>query len=444
MAFFSTVPLELFHEVYDHLDPRDIVRLSMTCRAQRAQLVPRIFRSIRFHNSHASASSALEAVHTFGQFVKWITFDCFATPGYENSKPALKPAARRVLEGHATPNITTIFMLFKFDLEDWAGWDDNGARGINVFEKSETKNEVAAQEQSWHWRALMNETWQALAANARVRQLYISGLVPKATSAFFTDEFRQFLSRLTWVTIDIWGAEYHWNTNMQPNTKSGYVEFLSALDDTLFRYMTALRYLDIRASHSAPLGLAGTRHIPLALKPEHLPELDTLRLENCFVGPELVEFIQGHAEGLRHLDVEYCTSAGVHGLGGAENAMSWAEFFDRVRKAKPSLTKLLAGSNVVPYSRGMGGAAGAVDPYYAWYAGDAGLDEVLDEIIAQVLGGGRNTHSFSYSYLDVQDGFFTRSEAISTLHHKGTADQKAYDRLMEYVQKNAIERSGWQ
>ncbi|GAB0138275.1 hypothetical protein EsDP_00006512 [Epichloe bromicola] len=430
MASFSTIPLELSYEVYDLLDQRDIVSLSMTCRAQRFQLIPRIFRSIRFHNSHASAFSALQAVNAYGQFVKWITFDCFATPGYMNSTPALKPNTRRVLEGHATPNVDTIFVLFNFDLENWAGWDDNGARGIEVFENPETKDEVATQEQNWHWRALMNETWQALAANTRVRRLYISGFVPKATSAFFTDEFRQFLSRLTWVAIDIWGAQYHWNTNMQPNTKSGYVEFLSALDDTLFRHMTGLTYLELRASPSAPLGLAGTRHIPLALKPEHLPELYTLRLQNCFVGPELVEFIQGHAEGLRQLDVESCASGGVYGLGDARNAISWAEFFDRVRRARPSLTTLLAGCDVIPYISAIL-SVGAVDPCYAW------------GIISEVLQGRINNHSFSYAYLDVRHGVFTRSETVSTPHHQGTEDQKAYDRLMEHVQSNATRISGW-
>lgn len=419
MASFSTLPLELFYEVYDNLDSRDIVRLSMTCRAQRVQLIPRIFRSIRFNNSHASASSALKAVKAYGQFVKCITFDCFATPGYMNSTPALKLTSRHVLEGHATPNIEKIFLLFNFDLENWAGWDDNGARGIAVFEIPETKDEVAVQENNWHWRALMNETWQALAANTRVSQLYISGFVPKATSAFFTDEFGQFLSRLTWVTIDIWGAQYHWNTSMRPNSKLGYVMFLSTLHDTFFRHMTSLRYLDLRASHSAPLGLAGVRHIPLALEPEHLPKLVTLRLENCFVGPELVRFMQGHAEGLRHLDVEHCVSGSIFGLGSATNAISWAEFFDRVRRAKPSLTILLAGHDLIKCHRELW-RSGTVEAYYPL------------RIISDVIRRRRNTHLFIYAYLDDQHGILRRVEVVGMLH-----DQEAYNRLMEHVQNNA-------
>ncbi|OBT71291.1 hypothetical protein VF21_10626 [Pseudogymnoascus sp. 05NY08] len=416
MASLPALPHELFLHVSKQLQLIDLARLSATCKRYRTQFLPEIFKTIRFGNSEASARSALVAVEAHGDYTSRIEFTCHSEPDDELTSPSLPLAASKILEGHLTPNLRTVRLKFDFDFDDGEIWDNNagGFGGIDLFEEAEDEDLVREEEQKWKWRALMKETWEVLAANDSVRELIIEDFVPKWTSTYCTDEFRQFLSRLESAAFNILGMDN--GAGWMTNTQDGYIEFLSGLDAPFFHHMSGLKHLRIKAGD--PMGLDGWRCIPLPLKPEDLPVLQSLELENCFVGPELVSFIESHAQVLRSLDVKECFSAGAGGAT-ADNAIYWAKFFDGIYEAKPSLTEFIAGGDDVSLA----------------YYNDPDTETVQD--IRQKMEASPALKLFGYGHLSDKYGSLHYDIEGNVQQFINGDDQKAYDRLMGHIKENA-------
>ncbi|KAL7928266.1 hypothetical protein V8C35DRAFT_318578 [Trichoderma chlorosporum] len=428
MAHLSTLPQELILRVLRLLDVDDKVHLSATCKYYRAQLAPEIFKTIRLTNDEEVARSALAAIEIYGEYTTRIEFQGRCEPGDEVTAPALTPAAAKVLKGHLTPNLNTVNLEFGFDFQGDDEWDEghpDASEGFSIylFEGVETEEYVRDREQTWQWRALMNETWQALAANIHVRELILDNFIPKWTSTFRTDEFRQFLSRLESATFIILGMDN--GAGWKTNTVWGYIEFLCNLDTSFFHHMTGLKHLTIHASD--PLGLEGFHHIPLALKPDDLPLLESLKLKDCFVGPELVSFIRGHAQVLKSLDVKECVSGG-DGSGMAENAIYWAEFFDAVYETNPALTQLIAGGDKVPLTRDE-----QFDPDYQFKDESESVQEIRRKLKADP-----RLQLFGYGYLNDKYGMFFLQEEENEAQFRIGNDQRAFDRIMGFVNSNAV------
>ncbi|KAK7966210.1 C6 transcription factor [Apiospora aurea] len=395
MAFLSNLPRELCLQVFSHLKFHDKVRLSATRKEYRAHFAPDIFATVRFTNDDAVATSALTAVKAYGLHTTRVEFTGHAGPKDELTTPALPPAALELLEGCHTPNLHAFQIQFNFDFDGTdENWDDHPdasmGTSIYVFEAIEDEDYVRAKEHQWKWRALMNETWRALSLNARVKALTVKGFLPKWTSAFRTEAFRQFLAHLDSAVLGIWGLDNcaGWKTN----TVEGYVNFLSqSLDHVFFRHMPNLKHLEIHASDQDPLGLQGVHHIPLALKPEDLPALQSLKLANCYVGPELVSFIRGHAQVLTTLDINACVSGG-DGKSMAHNSIYWAQFFDQVYNIKPAIKELVVGSARVPLTE-------QEELGHSYGDGEDETEEAQE--IRQTLQAEPWRKLFSYGYMDI-------------------------------------------
>lgn len=425
MSRLSALPQELALQIFCLLETGDKVRLSATSKQYRAQLAPEIFKTIRLTNDERVARSALEAIETHGEHTTRMEFRCRCGPNDEITAPALTPAAAKVLQGHLTPNLRTVSLKFEFDFDD-DEWDEGhpdafGGVSIYLFEGVESEEYVQEKEKTWQWRALMNETWRALAANIHLKELILDGLIPKWTSTFRTEEFHQLLSRLEVATLNIFGMDN--GAGWKTNTVWGHCEFLWNLDTSFFHYMTGLKHLTVHAWD--PLGLEGLRHIPLALKPEDLPLLESLKLTRCFVSPELISFIHSHAQVLKSLDIKECVAANGYGL--AENGISWAEFFDKVYEAKPALTELIAGGGDVPLT--------PEEKYQQDYQLQ-NEPEVIQEIRRKLKADPRLL-LFGYGYLDDKYGMFFLDEEANEERFRGGNDQKAFDRLMGLVNENA-------
>ncbi|KAL6895086.1 hypothetical protein GGI43DRAFT_411834 [Trichoderma evansii] len=425
MASLLALPQELTLQVLQLLEFGDKISLSVTCKHYRAQLAPYIFKTIRFTNDERVAQSALEAIEAHGQYTTRIDFKAHCEPNDEITVPSFTLAAAKILQGHLTPNLSTVSLKFDFDFDNGDEWneEEDGFDGtsIYVFHGVETEEQVRDREERWQWRALMNETWRALAANIHVRELVLDEFIPKWTSTFRTEEFRQFLSRLESATFNILGMDN--GAGWRTSTEEGYTEFLSDLDTPFFHHMTGLKHLTIYTSDH--LGLEGMNHTTLALKPEDLPLLESLKLKRCFVGPELVSFICGHTQILRSLDIKECASGGNN--GSADNGISWAEFFDSVYEVKPALTELIAG-----------------DGHYVWYEEDLPPDyEFRDDereniqYIRRKLKADPKLRLFRYSYVDDKYGWLSFDEEKGEEEFKSGNDQKAYDRLIDLVNENA-------
>lgn len=421
----SSFPLDLSLLVLRYLDHGDKIRMSSTCKAYRAQLVPDIFRTIRFTNDADIALSALAAVEAYGACTTRIEFTCESGPEDKSTAATLVPAASKLLNGSLTPNLHTISIKFVFDFNGEEGWDNNPYSqmdsSIYVFECVETEEYARKSEEKFIWRAVMNETWQAVSINEYARELIIDDLIPKWTSAFRTDEFRQFLSRIESATFNIFGMES--GAGWQVNTVRGYVDFLSHLDEHFLHHMKKLKNLHIKASD--PIGLEGRFHIPLALKASDLPALESLKLENCFVGRELSSFVQGHTQGLKTLDIKECISGG-DGFGMAENSMYWAKFFDDIYIAKPMLTGLIVGDGLAPLTTE---EEFNLPP-------DPAADHQLIQDIRQRMKTNPSMKVFGYGSLDDKYGMFFLDADLNVEEFLKGTDQRAYDRLMGLVHEN--------
>ncbi|UKZ60940.1 uncharacterized protein TrAtP1_002212 [Trichoderma atroviride] len=383
--------------------------MSATCKSFRAQLLPEIFNTIRFTNNDISAASALIAVEAHGQYVKGIEFTCQCNLDDTPTAPSLLPAACRLLNGSLTPNLQTITLKYNFGLDN--DYDDVYFHFWDEEDVIATRTEELQHE----WRALMNETWEAVAANIFVRELVLDQLPPKWMSTYYTDAFRQFLGQLESATLNLFGFEDYigYRTNSAPGTNS----FLRNLDASFFRFMTGLKRLHIRASD--PLGLEDyPPYIPLALKPEDLPLLQSLTLENCFICSELVLFIQSHAQILESLDVNECLCRYAPEYY-SEN-LSWADFFDKIYEARPRLTQLIAGGSKAPFIR---------EEY------DEGTDDAVDHSLQQ-LEADSDLIAFRHMFLDTDYGSSCMDDEVDVERFHQGDDQRAYDRLMGLVKEN--------
>jgi hypothetical protein len=258
-----------------------------------------------------------------------------------------------------------------------------------------------------------------LAANDSARELILEDFIPKWTSTFGTDAFRQFLSQIESATFNILGMDN--GAGWRTNTQYGYTEFLSGLDTMFFHHMSRLKHLHIQAGD--PLGLDGWRSIPLALMPEDLPVLQSLKLENCYVSPELVLFVQSHAQVLRSLDLEECFSGGEGGAT-ADNSIYWAQFFDGIYKAKPALNEFIVVSGNVSLA----------------YYGEPDTETVQD--IRRQLKDNVMLKLFDYNSMSDKYGSLHDNIEENIRQFINGDDQRAYDRLMGLIKENAAQQAG--
>ncbi|KAK8115454.1 hypothetical protein PG984_011956 [Apiospora sp. TS-2023a] len=435
MASLLQLPRELSLQVFSYLSLGDKAQMSATCKKYRLHLAPELFATISFTNEDDIAQSALAAVKAHGTLTTRIEFTPSATGEDKFVSPALVPAASELLRGRHTPNARAAQIHFAFDFDaslDWEetyirSWGNNHSNSIWVFQPEETEAEIEPKEQQYRWRALMTETWAALAENVHVTDLTVRELVPKWTSAFRTAQFRDFLGRLESATLSIWGGD---DGECKSSMIQGYVEWLSKdLGGAFFRHMTKLRHLAIHASKCGALGAEGDRYIPLPLEPGDFPVLESLALANCYVGPELVAFVGGHVHAaavLRRLDVDGCVSRGLPDFEPSSPSC-WAEFFDQIYALRSSaLAELVVGRAHVPLGS-------------MWAGDDEDKGESVPEAreIRRRLEEEPGRKLFGYCFQDVTEGtFWPVGEKNREAFWLGD-DQRAYDRLMDLVERNA-------
>lgn len=428
MASLSALPQELASQVLQLLGVGDKISLSATCKNWRARLAPDVFKTIRLTNEERVAQSVLSAVEAHGQYTTSIEFESHCGLSVEINPPALPPPAVKVLQGHLTPKLRTVSVRFGFENNNGEAWDAFEGGSIWASQPAETEEYIQEREGAWHWRALMNETWRALAANMHVRELIIDECVAKWTSTFRSQEFRQFLSRLESASFNFLDLDKIGGS--MANTMVGYKEFLSDLDNSFFHHMTQLKHLTIVASD--PIGLEGPNYTPLALKPGDLPLLESLKIRRCFVGPELVSFIQGHTRILKSLDIRDCVSGGIidpadntsADYDWADNGMTWTEFFDAVYKAEPALTELKAG---ISYLRD----EGELEPDYRFEDEPETFREIRRKLKADP-----SLRWLAYGHIDHKYGSLLLDDETNEEQFESGNDQRAFNRLMGLVNEN--------
>ncbi|KAH7313544.1 hypothetical protein B0I35DRAFT_435420 [Stachybotrys elegans] len=429
MASFTTLPWELCHHAFGYLSLQDKLRFSATCKLYRTHFTPQLFETISFTNDNVIAQSALAAVKAHGAHTTRIEFVGRAEPSKEFATPVLLAATLDLLTGRHTPNVHTVQVDFDFNFDEDDDWDNNPNAPMNesiyVFAAIETDDYFQESEKKWNWRSLMNETWRALLGNHHVKTLIVKRFVPKWTTAFKTKEFQLFLGNLESATFEILGGDN--GAGWRANTVWGYCEFLSNdFGHVFFRHMHKLKQLEFFASPEGPLGLQGHRYIPLAIQQDDMPLLQSLKLVNCFIGPELVSFIQGHAQVLRTLHLDECM-----GSDAAIDSMSWAQFFSQVYNSKVAIAELLVENAMVPLTSDE-----------RWGSAQHGPEEPVEiQEIRRKLKAQPELKLFGYKFLDEKYGICFDDEGLNASSFTAGNDQRAYDRLIGLVKQNAAQRS---
>jgi hypothetical protein len=434
MAKVTSLPLELFIEILKDANIHDKLRLSTTCSHLRHLLAPILFQTVRFTNNERIAQSALSTVKKYGIHTTRLEFTGYSRLSKDYSAPALPSDAIQLLKGSPyTPNLRTVQVRFTLNSvgTDIPLSDPDSLLVFKAFQESETEESVAGEEREKAWRSLMNEAWMAISANTLVKGLVVLDFMPKWTSAFRSHQFRCFLAGLESASIQVFGTQHGgiWPTIMS----TGYRGFLEKFDAILFQHMVHLKHLHLSASKYGPLGLEGRLHIPLLLSAKAMPALESLKLEWCFIGNELLAFLREHAQTLKSLELQHCFSGtdDIHvnrPMNSATAPMSWATFFDELATIEPALVKFVLDSTGYTPSIMMH----PDDEVPEW------LHEPVDfQEIIQQLNNNPQLKFFGHAYLHEYFGRLVMNREESVEQFRQGEDQRSFDRLISLIEDNA-------
>ena len=434
-------------EVADFLPLADRLSLSTTSRSWREILVPKLFTILRVTNRNEDQEILNTVLNKYGDYVHQLYFECFLYPDEDpdsdeddNSEVSkqgdLPNLICRLIGGDDLPvTCRTLTVDFKpednFEGEGWGA--DQGS--IYIHDEAEDEDSIAVSEGNNQWRANLVQAWTLIATNRSTRRLSIVNLPPKATSAWFTAEWHSFLGQLEELSIGIWGGDN--GAGWHSNTTDGYLDFLFQLGNYFFHHAQTLKRLYIKADAENPYGCEGFRHAALGLAATDMPVLKYLYLENCFIDPALISFLQAHAKKIRELHLENCLSAFESGM--ATNPVTWAEFFGAIRTSAPILDELRVHINAAPLtSEEQFHGDEQNGPDGAYILPDDEPDDVK-AVRRAVREEGRTV--FPYYHLDDKYGMVFANEEVTIERFEGREDQNEYDALLELVQENAKARS---
>jgi len=418
---------------------------SSTCSFYRSLLAPYLYQSLVLRNYEKSASSVhalansrykgcVEEIRYVAEgectdVDKWQYWTGETRGEFDNSEAVTDPKevfpdiVHTVLSNlQSFPHLKALSIDFpvNFKREDWGFsfyWE--------MFDEEETEDEIQSAEENEGWRALMAKTFDALSQNDKpsIKTLKIEKLYPLELSPFRSEAFHDFLSPLDRFDLSLFGGEN--GAGWCINCSNGYLEFVSKLDTYFFDHLQNITEFHLRADETGPLGLRGNRHADLTLRPDQMPLLKSVFLQNIFVSPELVDFLVGHSETLECISFNDCYG-GIN--GEAENGIYWEALFTALSDAKP---EELWRFDVLP-----------LDPPYQDMNDHTDLSETDGvHICRTMLEQDPKRRLFAYKILDDKYGMLFDDEGETLQSFLEGDDQKAYDRLMHIVNDNSSRSS---
>ncbi|KAK1234135.1 hypothetical protein PQX77_002663, partial [Marasmius sp. AFHP31] len=258
----ATLPLELLTRILESIPLNSRLALASTGSNLRSSLAPLIFQALKITSDGGREFEQL--VDKYGSVVTKLHFvasmpngrpsDALAltdngaheqgdpsspknSAGTGDAQSFMTTLARDALTGKSLPNLTTVHLSFDFDFDtdlldneerDGNIWDDpntitDDSNSIYVFTDSETAEDVPMKEARYPWRAMMAQTWSALCQNKSITKLVVSNLIPKKTTAFDLDDWRNFLGRLETLELRMWGGDN--GAGWEVNTLEGYMTY---------------------------------------------------------------------------------------------------------------------------------------------------------------------------------------------------------------------------
>jgi hypothetical protein len=366
-----SLPPELFISIQDFIPLQDLLTLSTTSKEIRQLLIPRLFHSLRFTNEDKDQQILNRIINKYGPYIRDRYFECYLYGNEEEEEEeeeredgsdsqSLKRAkvpdlACKILQGQVPSKLGNALTIeFKPDDDFQSGsWGSSelGEGSIYIAEASESFEMLWQNERDFQWRADMARIWALVITDKSIRKLKIKNFPPRCTSTWFTPRWHFFLGQLEELSIGLWAGDN--GAGWQSNTLDGYTEFVDDLRHNIFKHTNSLKRLSLIAHELSPIGCEGRCHASFPLESTDIPMLEYLHLENCFIDPELVSFLQDHTNTLKHLRLQNCMSAGSDegDFTSAQNPISWAEFFKTLRRSKLRLRTFQHFNNFVPLTK---------------------------------------------------------------------------------------------
>ncbi|KAM3445425.1 hypothetical protein NHJ13734_000552 [Beauveria thailandica] len=176
--FILQLPKELVAMITEQLCHRDLVRVSSTCKPCREHFVPLVFHTIRFGNDNKTADSAFMAAKKYKDHVRRLEFSYVAEPENVSDGEVLPPlesrallrATRKLLKGRATSNADVVSFSLRIDSSREGRLNDSDDLS-DLLHDTEHAIQTMYAEQSYRWRAVLNEAYRAIAKNLIVRKI---------------------------------------------------------------------------------------------------------------------------------------------------------------------------------------------------------------------------------------------------------------------------------
>src|ERR1700722_65616 len=352
-----------------HADYITIMNFSATCSFYRSLLAPLIFSRIVLRNTQKSGASitaiakgrhrdVVKELHL--HFIGSASKESSDTGSEASDEPArnfkenpILPLSIRVILSNLNSadrlfsNLERVIIEFDFDEAEWyEHWGEDIMQ-----DEYESVDEAVEVECSDAWRALLCETFEALANNAENKcasndnkphsfsDFKIAKLQPVRISALSSDKWKSLLSNnvkeftLQLVPpVDLAGWEINSFTSMAGWTGN--------FDEAFFNHLDLCEGLTLLPNESAPLGTySGRYYCPLALRPDQMPRLRTLELEYIIICEELIDFVVARKDTLESLVMRDCF-ASLHPLV-ADDEPRWVNLFNALVEARPkNLTRI--------------------------------------------------------------------------------------------------------
>ncbi|KAM0546239.1 hypothetical protein ACHAPJ_010922 [Fusarium lateritium] len=246
-----------------------------------------------------------------------------------------RDTVKNIVRGQVLSHINTLSVRLDPDqFEEDGDWDDEiDTPSIHVFAESEDWDRVHRREGKYFWRAQCTEVWNEIAANPNINSLRISNLLPKNSSAWLTNEWKDFLGRLKDLDVSVFGADNGagWKAHKMP----GFYDFITTLPELMMQHASNVTRLRLEANEEGLLGSTSEVHdVPLPLENGNMPSLRILQLENIMLGNEVLDFIRHHANTLQEIHLRNCM------CDRSEHDPSWSDLWKLIREVTTAVTEV--------------------------------------------------------------------------------------------------------
>lgn len=413
------------HDKLDNLN--HLMKWSSTSSYFRNLLAPYIFQSVELRNEEKCGASLVALANgKHAHLVKIMNF--FGSAPLDQNEGDLDVTVSEVFPGSAAqvlsnlqdfPHLDELSIEFSYTYYEMP-------EGLDLYGDEESDEKVLNAEESEAWRALMAKTYKALANNKEkyVKRLTFRDLIFKRASTFTDRCFHDFLSHIESFGLSIRGEENGaWNTNKAEE----YTCFAAKLDTMFLDHLLHVKSLTIKAPEEGPLGEPGTEGwslVPLALKKNQMPFLESAYFEYIIICPQLTDFLIDHRTTLKHLSLHNCF-INMLGEEEAHKGIYWEHFFDRLCDAH---FEKLCHIEILPLNLSLE---------------SQDSQEIENEILRArdiALNPDSGRRLFAYAQMDEKYGTIFPCEEENWVSFKKGKDQKSFDRLMEKVQINAAKR----